>query len=360
MKTQSAEKADGIALIIVMIVITMLSILAGGFAYSMKVETKLARNATFDTEMEWLGRSGIELARYVIGQQRNIPNEPYDSLNQKWAGGPLPTNGLLSDIFLDNVPIGNGSVTVKITDAERKFNINTADTFILDTAMSLIGLDVSDSGPIVSSIQDWREPGNQPRPNGAKDDYYLSLEPPFEAKKGPITDIEELLSIRGVTPEIYLGPRYSGPLDFKARLRRQTNLRLQKNQEQQVYAVGMADLFSALGSPFLNLNTASQMSLQVVPGLDENMAAAIIQRRAGPDGVDGTVDDMPFRSPMELMTVPGMDPRIVGQIARYFSTQSTTFNVEVTVQLDQRKRVFTAILRRLDQKNLPVLTMYWK
>ena len=40
-----AAHQDGIALIIVMISITVLAILAGGFAYSMKVETKLARNA---------------------------------------------------------------------------------------------------------------------------------------------------------------------------------------------------------------------------------------------------------------------------------------------------------------------------
>ena len=49
----------GIAMVIVMISIFVLSILAGGFAYSMKVETRLARNANSETELEWLGRSAI-------------------------------------------------------------------------------------------------------------------------------------------------------------------------------------------------------------------------------------------------------------------------------------------------------------
>src|ERR1035438_10780625 len=53
----------GIALIIVMISIMVLTILAAGFAYSMKVETKLARNANSEAELEWLGRSGVEYAR---------------------------------------------------------------------------------------------------------------------------------------------------------------------------------------------------------------------------------------------------------------------------------------------------------
>ena len=41
--SQARSKQRGIALIIVMIVIIVLAVLAGGFAYSMKVETRLAR-----------------------------------------------------------------------------------------------------------------------------------------------------------------------------------------------------------------------------------------------------------------------------------------------------------------------------
>jgi len=37
--------------------------------------------------MEWLGRSGVELARYVLAQQLNIPSESgYDALDQKMGG----------------------------------------------------------------------------------------------------------------------------------------------------------------------------------------------------------------------------------------------------------------------------------
>ena len=59
------RKDRGIAIIIVMIVIVVLSVLAGGFAYTMKVETKLARNSSYESDMEFLGRSGVELGRYV-------------------------------------------------------------------------------------------------------------------------------------------------------------------------------------------------------------------------------------------------------------------------------------------------------
>src|SRR6185503_2059823 len=104
-------KPRGIALIIVMIATFVLAVLIGAFALSMKVETKLAMNANRETELLWLGRSGVELARYAVAQQSIVPGEPYDSLNQKWANGPgslALSNSPLADFSLENQKIGNG------------------------------------------------------------------------------------------------------------------------------------------------------------------------------------------------------------------------------------------------------------
>src|ERR1041385_6977713 len=97
----------GIALIVVMIAVFVLSVLAGAFAYSMKVESKLAMNANNQADLEWIGRSGVEYARWMLGQTMSCP---YDALNQKWAGGPggaCDTNGPLAEAILDNVPVGD-------------------------------------------------------------------------------------------------------------------------------------------------------------------------------------------------------------------------------------------------------------
>src|SRR5688572_6975981 len=102
------QRSKGIALIIVMIVIVVLGVLAGGFAYSMKVETRLAQNGSYDTELEWMGRSGVELARYVLSHSVNLPNEPWHSLNQKLAGGPRGTNDVLEGVSLESDALGKG------------------------------------------------------------------------------------------------------------------------------------------------------------------------------------------------------------------------------------------------------------
>src|SRR5688572_11686215 len=148
------QQQSGIALIIVLLVIVVLSILAGTFAYSMKVETKLARNASFDTEFEWLGRSGIEAAKYVLGQDGQGPLGPVDSLNEVWAGGPgTDTNDMVAAFPLSNFEVEPGkSFSVKIVDLDRKFNINVADELILRQALTLVGVDPASHSAIMDSI----------------------------------------------------------------------------------------------------------------------------------------------------------------------------------------------------------------
>ena len=84
MKISFRKKNRGIAVIVALVAVTVLTILAGAFAYSMKIETRLAANANNDEQMLWLGRAGVELARYVISLENN---QPYDAL---FVSGPAP------------------------------------------------------------------------------------------------------------------------------------------------------------------------------------------------------------------------------------------------------------------------------
>jgi len=149
MRIIAHRSQTGIALIIVMISVTVLGILAAGFAYSMKVETKLAQNSNSETELIWLGRSGVERARYVLAQQLALGCEPYDSLNQVWAGGPgglCTSNSVLANISLKNYQLGDGKFSLTITDLERKVCVNRdpndpATEQMLEQALRLVGVD---------------------------------------------------------------------------------------------------------------------------------------------------------------------------------------------------------------------------
>ena len=55
-----------IAVIVALVAVTVLTLLAGAFAYAMKIETRLAANSNNDEQMLWLGRAGVELARGAL------------------------------------------------------------------------------------------------------------------------------------------------------------------------------------------------------------------------------------------------------------------------------------------------------
>lgn len=350
MKVASDKKnrKPGIALIIVMLVIVSLAALAGTFAASMKVETVLLRQTDSDRELEWLCRSGVEYARFLVGQQATVALEPYDSLNQRWAGGPGVTNGPLQSFSLTN-QLGNGTFTVRIVDWERYFNINSAadrkhpiGRQALESALTQMGVEDPEKNIIIDSIVDWRDADSDSTLNGAEMDYYANLPKPYLPKNGPIDDLGELLLIRGVLPEMYWGTNALAALPGAL------------SEEPKSYPVTLRDFFAPMSTGYININTASDKVLQMIPGIDAALASSILRVRTGPDGVDGTADDTPFRNVAELATI-GFGRETVERVRRLLSVKSATFEVEVEAEIEGRKRRMRAVLHRASATDVKVL-----
>ncbi|MBA4146573.1 MAG: general secretion pathway protein GspK [Verrucomicrobia bacterium] len=361
MKIGSQKTNRGIAMIIVMVVVFVLGIMAAGFAYSMKVEMRLAQQASYESEFEWLGRSGVELARCVLVEQfKNRAAEPYDALNQKWAGGEGGTN-VLPEIFFEDVELGNGRISITIEDAERKFNVNrsTPPTLvpeILNRTMIYVGVDASEASVISDSIQDWIDPDQDERVSGAESKYYLQQEPPYEAKNGPMADITEMLLIKGIqeNPAIFWGSNSTNYVPG-AFMTRGPGFR---ERPQPVYTVGLNDLFTTVSMGRVNGNTASAHVLQMILG-DTNAVSLLLQRRQGQDGQDGTADDMPFRSVGEISSILNgiADPAFINQV---FGVNSFVFEVNVTCEIGGLKRDYVALIHRINQRDINILYLYWK
>ena len=342
----------------VMIAIFVLAMLAGAFAFSMKVEMHLAMNANNEANLIWLGRSGVELAKYVVSQQMLVPSEPYDALNQKWAGGPgtmAESNSPLSEISLKDYQVGDGKVSVSITDCERKLNINVADSTLLQKVLGQMQMDASDIPTVSDSILDWISTGNTPRLNGAKNDYYQSLDPPYYAKNAPMDDPSEMLLVKGVTPDLYWG---SSSTNYSlAYFQKPPGPSLTPDQQNNSN-LGLADIFTAISSGKININTASADVLAMLPGIDQINAECIVKQRAGPDGTDGTEDDLPFRNVGELINcVPrGAMP----YLQRICDVRSRTFEVKVEASIGPATRTFYAIIARNSPNDVQILSFYWK
>jgi len=357
MKLPTRKHSRGIALIMVMIAIAVFSGLAAALVFSMKVETRLARSAEDEQQLLWLGRSGVELARWVLSQ--HPPAEPYDSLNQIWAGGPggpAETNSALMGIDLNNYPVGGGTVSLKMIDLERKANINTANTPELQQALTLMGVGADDLSVVVDSIQDWIDQDTAPRIAGAEDDYYQGLSPPYHCKNAPMDNLAELLLVKGVTPEMYWG---GGSTNHAPGTFRHPKLGFATAPgEVPDYSFGLVELFTPISNGKININTADTNVLQMIPGMDAQSAASIVVQRAGPDGVDGTEDDTPFRNTAQLAAA-GVNPQAIQQAAQYCSVGSSAFEVHVTAKIGDSSREFTAILWR-NGLDVQVVSFWWK
>ena len=254
-------------------------------------------------------------------------------------------------------------MSVKIVDLERRFNINAAlpepeKRTILSRALMIMGVEAGEGETVQDSILDWIDPDDKPHLSGTESEFYLGLERPYVAKNGPIDDLAELLLVRGVTPEIYWGPRAYGHRFTTGRL----GPRPVRESELTAYPFGLVDLFTPLSNGRININTASLGVLQLLPGVDESVAANIIRARAGPDGAEGTEDDTPFLNigGLNPAVVPGIIPELVARYAAICSVQSSTFEVTVNARIGNSRRTFVAIVRRNNPRDIPILQFSWQ
>ena len=67
--------------------------------------------------------------------------------------------------------------------------------------MALPGMTVN----VADCILDWIDEDDEPRPYGAETEFYSTLPTPYSPANGPITSVEELLLVRGVTPSMLFG-----------------------------------------------------------------------------------------------------------------------------------------------------------
>ncbi len=358
-----AQAARGVALIIVLLVVFALTVTAATFAYQMRVETRLATTTRSESELEWLGRSGVEYAKWILSLQQQVPGEQaYNGLNQFWAGGPgapeladNPFDGL----SLDGIPVGQGRISVRIVDEERKFNVNRANLQLLELALGFVGADAGDSSIIANSILDWIDRDDFPKiGGGAESDYYLGLDPPYLAKNGPVDDITELLKIKGVTPELFFGGGYSVS-GFRGGGR---GFPTAAGASPGGGGSGLAGVFCALSTGQVNINTAPVPVLTLALGGDEAAAREIVRIRAGPDGQDGTYDDEPARNPGEVAKLLGP----VGGGASgtplnvAWTTISSHFLVQVAAEFGNTRRRYIATIRRGGQSPRDFQTLIFR
>jgi general secretion pathway protein K len=194
LKTQSPAKMTGqpnretgVALVLVLWVLTLLGIIAMSFSKSMRTETELARQLTLSAQARALAEAGIYRGILDLLRFRRDPQA-------KWQA-----NGTVYKVM----KLGHGEIRIAIQDEAGRVDLNTAQKPVIEGLLRGVGVDDQARAAIPDAIIDWRDPDNLRQLQGAEDEDYQAAGRSYGAKDGSFSCVEELQQVLGMTPALY-------------------------------------------------------------------------------------------------------------------------------------------------------------
>ena len=305
--SREGQAEEGAILLVVLWIALAMGLLGMSFSAAIRTEVNAARNVVDQKQSFYVARAGIEYAVYRIVEARSA----FSATQQQSQGNldqiPEVLTGHLT------LTLHNGVARIEVADESGKINlgapVSQTQLDLIYNLLIMVGVDPSQADVITDSIVDWVDLDDFPSPNGAESDYYLSLETPYVAANGPFQVPEQLLLVRGVTPEIYYGKKgLSG-------------------SGEKVDYYGLQKYFTtfALGNR-INANAAPLAVLAALPYLDEEMAGRIYDLRE-----QGYIHD-----PSQLMQeIPGLTSNIATLLTA--SPNTTIYGVTSVGQLEDSK-----------------------
>jgi general secretion pathway protein K len=207
----------GFALLSVMLVLALLAVVVTEFSMSARLESSMIRSYRDGVLATHLAEGAVQQAlREILGPGSVVALDDDGSLSFYRApdASNLSTNKV-ARLPRQRVPLGAGEFSYRISDEEARVNVNTAGPDRIERLLSAVGLDKQTRDTINDSLQDWKDPDDLRRINGAESEEYLKQPVPYRARNGALQDAAELLQIHGVTRDIYRGvPDHPGLADF--------------------------------------------------------------------------------------------------------------------------------------------------
>src|SRR4030042_3307387 len=231
----------GVALIMVLWIIAILSVVVLEFCFGMRTEVNITKNFKDELHPSAMAEGGVGRANLELSYKHDAKVQ---QLRKTWKAEEIPPEKKewVTDGRPYLLPLHQEVCEIRIMSEAGKININTVSEITLRKVMGNLGLEVEARDIVVDSIMDWRDPDDFYRVNGAENDYYQSLKEPYNCKNGNLDSIEELLLVRGVTSDLFYGRK-----------------EIKKGEEGiKVDRVGLKDIFSIYSSgEQIDINSAT-------------------------------------------------------------------------------------------------------
>ena len=206
----------GMILLVVLVTVAILSLAALTLSDLMLAEREGVKVAVQIAQARAAAMSGVEAARFFVSMDEEWQNDNGGWFNNpSWFAGVVVQEGadpretsLFSIIGPDWSDYGASAIRYGLENESAKLNINSlllADKTVENGGRQLLMALPGMTEDIADAILDWLDADDEPREFGAELEYYTTLPTPYTPKNGPLETIEELLLVRGVTPELLFG-----------------------------------------------------------------------------------------------------------------------------------------------------------
>jgi general secretion pathway protein K len=246
-KRFSRHASRGSALLAVLWLAAALAAIAFAVSSTVRSETNRAGGSADGLRASYLASGSVERGiQWMLWGWTGYNQTNPDGTPRYWASN--------SSRMIMHYP--SGDAVVELIPETAKLNISTASPDELFRVAAAVSADPARARAIAEAIVDWRTPGSSPL-----DAFYSSLGPTFRPRHASFEEIEELLLVRGMTPELFYG-------NFTA------------DAEGRLYARGgLRDCLSVWGShgPY-DINTVSPALMEAI-GVPPTSIARILERR---------------------------------------------------------------------------------
>ena len=207
------------------------------------------------------------------------------------------------------------SYSVRLTGEGGRLNINwlvagenPARIEMLRRYLEAKGIDLNERDRMIDCLLDWVDPDDLVRLNGAE------ASEGYQPANALLVRIDELKKVKG--------------------------------WENFTSAPGWDDELTVNSTGPVDLAWAPRDVLRALPGLSDPMIERFLQLRAGPDGKEGTADDVVFKSLDDIRAALGLSPDQFQQLSPFISFNDSVLRIVSTGRSSDITRVIQLVFRR--------------
>jgi general secretion pathway protein K len=183
-KTCHMHSQRGIALVLVLWVLLLLTIITASFSLMARMDRLEANTLLSGTQARMSAEAAINLAVLAL-------RDPEDETR-------MMADGRVYQTELDGI-----LVEVSAIDERGKLDINAADELSLANLFIGHGMDMTEAEILAAAVLDWRDQDEMERVNGAEEDAYFAAGLEVGPANRPFMMTEELLQVIGMPYELY-------------------------------------------------------------------------------------------------------------------------------------------------------------